>query len=112
MEAKCTYLPLILASLAVTALPSGFTSTRAEAGEVYDVCHGQFEHGGKHDCGEQSYNYFASCAGGGRSPDALAAHLCGTTPGGAANGYVTPSSSISVVEGDRCGYSWFKIVCN
>jgi hypothetical protein len=111
MKAKFTYLPLILASLAVIALPRVFTSTKAEAGQVYDVCHGQFEHGGKLDCNEHPYNYFASCAGGGPSPNALAAHLCGTAPGGAANGYVT-APSISVEKGDYCGYSWFKIVCN
>jgi hypothetical protein len=94
----------IVVSGSTILMPTAFGQTS----QVYEVCHGEFES----QCKAHPYDKFEPCSfnGSGANPPLSVAYLCGTKPGGKANGSWS-SSGFPSVSGNNCGYSWFEVRC-
>jgi hypothetical protein len=102
------YLAGIIALL-LTPNSSWLQIAKAQADRSEIVCWGDNED----RCKERQYTYFAPCGflgHSGANPPAMITYLCGSEPGGKPKG---SSTSISVGNpGGKCGYAWFRVVCN
>jgi hypothetical protein len=98
--------PLIAASTLLAAILLEAPSL-AQAGDVYQVCHGE----STSVCAQHPYDYHETCGvQGGMDPRQTTIFLCGAKRGGVPKG--TWKGTAPGIDGGNCGYAWVEVTCD